>query len=59
MELGLAIALIAVAVVLGVAIGFVIGVAHRKKVAEAAIGSASEEATLPLPDEVATIFKTV
>ena len=44
MELGLAIALIAVAVVLGVAIGFVIGVAHRKKVAEAAIGSASEEA---------------
>ncbi len=44
MELGLAIALIAVAVVLGVAIGFVIGVAHRKKVAESAIGSASEEA---------------
>ena len=44
MELGLAIALIAVAVVLGVATGFVIGVAHRKKVAEAAIGSASEEA---------------
>ena len=44
MELGLAIALIAVAVVLGVAIGFVIGVAHRKKVAEAAIDSASEEA---------------
>lgn len=44
MNPGFAIALIVAAVVVGGAIGFVIGVAHRKKVAEAAIGSASEEA---------------
>ncbi len=44
MDLGLAIGLIiAVAVVFGV-VGFVVGGAHRKKVAEAAIGSATEEA---------------
>ena len=44
MNLGLAIGLIvAAAVVFGVA-GFFIGGAHRKKVAEAAIGSATEEA---------------
>ena len=44
MDLGLAIGLIiAAAVVFGVA-GFVVGGAHRKKVAEAAIGSATEEA---------------
>ena len=44
MDLGLAIGLIiAAAVVFGV-VGFVVGGAHRKKVAEAAIGSATEEA---------------
>ena len=44
MNLGLAIGLIvAAAVVFGV-VGFVVGGAHRKKVAEAAIGSATEEA---------------
>ena len=44
MSLGLAIGLIvAAAVVFGV-VGFVVGGAHRKKVAEAAIGSATEEA---------------
>ena len=44
MDLGLAIGLIvAAAVVFGV-VGFVVGGAHRKKVAEAAIGSATDEA---------------
>ncbi len=44
MDLGLTIGLvIAAAVVFGI-VGFVVGGAHRKKVAEAAIGSATEEA---------------
>ena len=44
MELITAIILIAVALIVGGATGFVIGGAHRKKVAESAIGSATEEA---------------
>ena len=44
MELITAIILIAVALIAGGAIGFVVGGAHRKKVAESAIGSATEEA---------------
>lgn len=41
----LAIVLIIVALVGGVVVGFFIGQAHRKKVAEATIGSANQEAT--------------
>lgn len=44
MNLGLAIGLIVAAVIIGGAVGFVLGGLHRKKVAEAAIGSASDEA---------------
>lgn len=44
MNIGLAIGLIVAAVIIGGAVGFVLGGVHRKKVAEAAIGSASEEA---------------
>ena len=54
MELGLAIALIAVAVVLGVAIGFVIGVAHRKKVAAQELDSAEAEAKRVLTEAIHT-----
>ena len=45
MKLGLAIALIIVAAVVAGVIAFIAGEAHRKKVAEAAIGSANKEAT--------------
>ena len=44
MDITLAIILMAVALVVGGVIGFIAGGAHRKKVAEAAIGSATEEA---------------
>ena len=44
MELITAIILIAAALIVGGVIGFVVGGAHRKKVAESAIGSATEEA---------------
>ena len=44
MKLGLAIVLIVVAAVVAALVGFVIGGEHRKKVAEAAIGSANQEA---------------
>ena len=44
MDLGLAIGLIIAAAVIFGVVGFVVGGAHRKKVAEAAIGSATEEA---------------
>ncbi len=44
MNIGLAIGLIVAAVIVGGAIGFILGGVHRKKVAEAAIGSASDEA---------------
>ena len=44
MNLGLAIGLIVAAAVIFGVVGFVVGGAHRKKVAEAAIGSATEEA---------------
>ena len=40
----ISIILIIVALVVGVVAGFFIGGAHRKKVAEAAIGSATDEA---------------
>ena len=41
----LAIALILIALVGGAVVGFFAGQAHRKKVAEATIGSANQEAT--------------
>lgn len=44
MNLGLAIGLIVIAAVVFGAVGFFLGGIHRKKVAEAAIGSATEEA---------------
>ncbi len=44
MNVGLAIGLIVAAAILFGVVGFFLGVAHRKKVAEAAIGSATEEA---------------
>ena len=44
MELGLAIGLIVVAAIVFGVVGFVLGGVHRKRVAEAAIGSATEEA---------------
>lgn len=44
MNLGLAIGLIVAAVIIGGGVGFVLGGLHRKRVAEAAIGSASDEA---------------
>lgn len=44
MKLGLAILLIAVAAVVFGVVGFILGGIHRKRVAEAAIGSATEEA---------------
>lgn len=45
--------LIAVAAVVAGVLGFVIGQIHRKKVAEAAIGSATEEATRIVNDAIA------
>ena len=45
MDIILAIILIVVAAVLGVAIGFFVGIVYRKKVAEREIGSAEAEAT--------------
>ena len=45
MELILAIVLIVVAAVVGIAIGFISGITYRKKVAEREIGSAETEAT--------------
>ena len=45
MKLAVAILLIVVAAVLFAVIGFVVGMAYRKKTAEAAIGSANQEAT--------------
>ena len=45
MDMILAIVLIAVAAVVGIAIGFISGVTYRKKVAEREIGSAEAEAT--------------
>ena len=44
MDLWLALVLVAVAVVVGIAVGFVFGGLHRKKVAENEIGSAEQEA---------------
>ena len=44
MNTGLAIGLIIIAAVIFGAVGFVVGTIHRRKVAEAAIGSATEEA---------------
>ena len=44
----------AVALVVGVIIGFVLGGLHRKKVAEAAIGSAEQEANKIISDAIAT-----
>lgn len=43
-----------VALVVGVVIGFVLGGLHRKKVAEAAIGSAEQEANKIISDAIAT-----
>ncbi len=54
MNLTLAIILIAVAAVLGVVIGFVLGGLHRKKVAEAAIGSAELEANKIVTEAIST-----
>ena len=45
MDMILAIVLIAVAAVVGIAIGFISGITYRKKVAEREIGSAEAEAT--------------
>ena len=50
----LAIVLAAVGLVLGIAVGFVIGSMHRKKVAEAQIGSAEAEAKRILNDAMKT-----
>ncbi len=44
----------AVALVVGAVIGFVLGGLHRKKVAEAAIGSAEQEANKIISDAIAT-----
>ena len=43
---------VAVAILAGLAIGFIVGVAHRKRVAEAAIGSAEKEANKILSDAI-------
>ena len=42
-----------VALAAGIAIGFIIGGLHRKKVAEAAIGSAEQEANKIISDAIA------
>ena len=52
-ELWLAILIAAVTLVVGVVIGFVLGGLHRKKVAEAAIGSAEQEANKIVSDAIA------
>ena len=44
MNLTLSVILIVVAIVVGIIVGFFIGESHRKRVAEAAIGSANQEA---------------
>ena len=44
MNTGLAIGLIVAAAVIFSAVGFIVGTIHRRKVAEAAIGSATDEA---------------
>ena len=44
-SVGVLIAIILGCAVVGVVIGFFVGMAYRKKVAEAAIGSANQEAT--------------
>ena len=43
-----------VALVVGIVLGFVLGGSHRKKVAEAAIGSAEQEANKIINDAIAT-----
>ena len=53
MKLVLAIILIAVAAVVAGVLGFILGGLHRKKVAEKAIGSATEEATRIVNDALA------
>ena len=52
-ELWLAILIAAVTLVVGAVIGFVLGGLHRKKVAEAAIGSAEQEANKIVSDAIA------
>ncbi|MBQ2973563.1 MAG: DUF3552 domain-containing protein, partial [Clostridia bacterium] len=42
-----------VALAVGIALGFVLGGLHRKKVAEAAIGSAEQEANKIVSDAIA------
>ncbi|MBE6734762.1 MAG: ribonuclease Y [Ruminococcaceae bacterium] len=54
MELWLALVLVAAAALIGIAIGFVIGGLHRKKVAENEIGSAEQEAKRIISDAMKT-----
>ena len=54
MKLWLALVLVAVAALIGIAIGFVIGGLHRKKVAENEIGSAEQEAKRIISDAMKT-----
>ena len=55
----LAIALILIALVGGAVVGFFAGQAHRKKVAEATIGSANQEATRIINQALTTALAPV
>ncbi len=53
-KIWLAVLVAAIALAVGIVIGFVLGGLHRKKVAEAAIGSAEQEANKIVSDAIAT-----
>ncbi len=54
MKIWIAILIAAVTLIIGLILGFVIGGLHRKKVAEAAIGSAEQEANKIISDAIST-----
>ncbi len=54
MKIWIAILIAAAALIIGLIVGFVIGGLHRKKVAEAAIGSAEQEANKIISDAIST-----
>ncbi len=54
MKIWIAILIAAAALIIGLVLGFVLGGLHRKKVAEAAIGSAEQEANKIISDAIST-----
>ena len=54
LKIWIAILIAVAALVIGLVLGFVLGGLHRKKVAEAAIGSAEQEANKIISDAIST-----